>query len=66
MKKNTRPICYKCNVPMKIGKALENGFTGSPDFLGDQSGVKTISADPKKVKMIDCWKCPECGHSIKA
>lgn len=59
-----RPICNKCKVAMKIGEALENGFTGSPDFYGDQSGVMTISADPSKVKMVKCWKCPKCGKSL--
>lgn len=58
------PICKKCNVPMKTGMALQNGFTGSPDFMGDQSGVMTISADPRKVAVVDCWKCPVCGKSL--
>jgi hypothetical protein len=49
---------------MKKGEALKNGFTGSPDFMGDQGGVMTISPDPRKVKMVPCWKCPKCGKSI--
>lgn len=49
---------------MKTGMALQNGFTGSPDFMGDQSGVMTISADPRKVAVVDCWKCPVCGKSL--
>jgi hypothetical protein len=58
------PACHRCDVPMKEGSALVNGYSGSPDFAGDQSGIMTISADPKKVAMVSCWKCPKCGHSI--
>jgi hypothetical protein len=49
---------------MKQGMALQNGWTGLPDFAGDQSGVVTISPDPRKVAVVDCWKCPKCGRSI--
>ena len=57
-------FCYRCKLPMQTGVALMNGFTGSPDFMGDQSGVLTITTDASKIKMVECWKCPKCGKSL--
>lgn len=49
---------------MKKGTALENGLSaGCPDFTGDTYGM-TLSPDHTKVKMVNVWKCPKCGHSI--
>jgi len=49
---------------MKEGMALINGWSGGlGDFDGDKEGC-TLSPDSKKVKMVPCWKCPKCGHSI--
>lgn len=54
-------ICKRCNVPMEIGKAIK--------YKGREKGERgihcianpIISAD--MLQMIDCWKCPKCGHS---
>ena len=64
--KKTIPACKKCHVRMVLGIALVNGTKGSPDFPGDtgkEDGC-TQSADSLKVKLVHCWKCPKCGHSI--
>ena len=51
---------------MKSGVALQNGFSGAPDFPGDTGKERgcTVSLDSLKVKIVPCWKCPKCGHSI--
>lgn len=51
--------CKRCRVPMEIGVALENKFNTSNDPLGGTVYQTTES------KMIDCYKCPSCGHSEK-
>lgn len=51
--------CKLCNTGMKIGFAIE------PRFHGNARGImqfdQTMKAD--EIKIMDCWKCPECGHS---
>ena len=49
---------------MEVGFALVNGWSdGMGDFEGDKEGC-TLSPDSSKVRMVPCWKCPKCGHSI--
>jgi len=61
------PSCRRCSVPMGKSTAIANTLVaGMPDFL-NQVGVEvrgiTVSyGGPGKV--IPCWKCPKCGHSI--
>ena len=54
--------CPRCNVEMKMGVALKNRPTGIPDFIGDDF-VCTVSYC-KEADLIECLKCPECGHSL--
>ena len=61
--KKTIPKCRRCHVNMKPGTALENGVSGTPDFSGDKDAC-TLYLDPAKVSVVNCWKCPKCGHSI--
>ena len=57
----TTKSCRKCGTDMAPGKALVQTFTrGSPDLGGE---VMTFSAGGPG-KLIDCWKCVACGHSI--
>jgi hypothetical protein len=56
------PTCYKCKVAMVESKAhLETITKGTPDFPG--ATVSTFSTGGPGV-LIECFKCPECGHSI--
>lgn len=51
--------CPRCNVEMVKGQAID-GFSGRP--------VRSIAAfqavvDHKTLKLVECLKCPKCGHS---
>lgn len=52
--------CKKCGAGMKLGKAIEQT---SVCHDRDMGGVVTMSPGGPG-KLIDCWKCPECGYSI--
>jgi len=54
--------CKKCGGTMKPGKAIEQTWTGTPDFPGDAHCV-TMSPGGTG-KLIDCMKCAECGWSM--
>ena len=57
------PVCAKCSLPMIRGKALEQTYVGgTPDFPGDTHASTFSAGGPGR--LIDCWKCPECGWSI--
>lgn len=58
----TAPKCHKCNVVMERGHAIRETFTGVPDFPGCSEVVTVSPGGPGK--LVDCWKCPKCGHSI--
>ena len=51
--------CKLCNTGMKIGFAIE------PRFHGNARGIMPFDQTMKvdEIKIMDCWKCPECGHS---
>ena len=46
---------------MKKGIALQEGYSGVPDFIGSKE-VVTISLSGQSV-LINVWKCPKCGAS---
>ena len=54
--------CKKCNGAMKLSKAIEQTYTGLPDFPNDQYPV-TLSPGGTG-RLVDCLKCCECGWSI--
>ena len=53
--------CKKCGGTMKPSKAIEQTYTGSPDFVGGP--VVTMSAGGPG-KLVDCLKCEKCGWSV--
>lgn len=54
--------CKKCGGAMKPGKAIEQTWTGTPDFYGD---ARAVTMSPGGMgKLIDCMKCEDCGWSI--
>lgn len=52
--------CPKCGTEMKMGIAIK-----PPDHDGcrivDLWFTRLIRAED--IELIDCWKCPKCGHS---
>ncbi len=62
--KDDKPTCRRCNTQAKRGKALKNTLAGSSEWAdGDMEGATlTLSGN---ADLIDCWKCPKCGHSWK-
>ena len=56
-------ICRSCKLTMYPGKALAQTLTGSGDFHDDDDVVTLSPGGPGK--LIDCWKCPQCGRSVE-
>jgi hypothetical protein len=59
----TAPIlhCIKCGGRMIESKALEEIYSGTPDFTGGE--VVTMSPSGR-ARLIDCLKCEKCGWSV--
>ena len=55
--------CRRCGGEMRPGKAMQQTFTGAPDFPGKD--VVTLSPGGPGV-LVDCLKCSQCGHSVTA
>ena len=53
--------CRKCGGHMKPGKAIQQTYTGTPDFL--DGAVVTLSVGGPG-RLVDCDKCEKCGHSV--
>lgn len=56
------PICRRCGGQMKPGIALEQTYTGRPDFPGGEA-VTMSAGGPGR--LIDCMKCEKCGWSVR-
>ena len=54
--------CRKCNGKMKEGKAIEQTYTGIPDFIGDDHICTVSPGGPGK--LIKFLKCEDCGWSV--
>lgn len=55
--------CRKCNGLMQPSKAIDQTYTGSPDFIG--GAVVTMSPGGPG-RLVDCMKCEACGWSVSA
>lgn len=55
-------LCKKCRGEMRPGKAIEQTYSGIPDFPGDK--YPTTVSPGGKGKLIECLKCENCGWSI--
>ncbi len=53
------PLCRRCDVQAVRGSALHNQLC---EFKDDGGGHPTVYPSDHPA-IIDCWKCPECGHS---
>ena len=56
--------CAKCGGRMLPGKAIEQTYTGVPDFIGDSYPVTLSAGGPGR--LVDCLKCEACGWSVTA
>lgn len=57
------PYCCKCMTHMVDAIALQQTYVGGmPDFEGE--GYSSTFYAGGTGKVIDCWKCPDCGRSI--
>lgn len=54
--------CRKCGGTMAPSKAIEQTYTGVPDFPGDDN-ITTLSQGGPGV-LVDCLKCRACGWSV--
>lgn len=54
-------VCPRCYGPMRPGKATMQTFRGFADFPGGEA-VTMSPGGPGK--LIDCFKCERCGHSV--
>ena len=49
---------------MHDGQAIKETFSGMPDFPGSE--VVTLSpASTRSIEIVDCYKCVECGWSVR-
>lgn len=51
-------ICKKCNVKMVQGTAIKSQFIHGERPFGWPGYI-----NHKTIKIIDCLRCPKCGHS---
>lgn len=58
------PICKKCNVPAKRGQALQNTLAGSSEWADGSMDDATLTLSGN-AELVQCWKCPSCGHAWK-
>lgn len=60
---NDAPTCSRCHTPMQPGKAIAETYRGGiPDFPSDEHASTFYAGGPGR--LIDCLKCPSCGHSV--
>lgn len=54
--------CSKCKIELVKGIAIQETYTGIPDF--NDGHVCTLSPGGPG-KLIDVLKCPQCGKSFQ-
>lgn len=53
--------CERCKIPMKIGIAIgEENSRMKGEICRYIVPTDTVLKDPL---LLECWKCPKCGHS---
>lgn len=57
------PICKSCSVDMEKSTALLNGMEYSEDFGGDAGQPGSTGSRTGTARMVEVWKCPQCGFS---
>jgi hypothetical protein len=54
-------VCPRCDVPYVPGEAIEQTWTGRPEWPGDTIYTMTPGGAGR---LVPCLKCPKCGHSV--
>lgn len=54
--------CKKCGGVMRRGVALEQTFTGTPDFAGGEVVAMSLGGSGR---LVACLKCSLCGFSTR-
>ena len=57
----TNTLCPKCKVEMIEGKAIQYGSKHFNENVCIGFGRPIVNH--KNLKLIECLKCPKCGHS---
>ncbi len=55
--------CRKCGTPSKEGKAIVNQLVNSRGIPAEECGRGETVSRIGKPQMVNCNKCPNCGHS---
>lgn len=50
-------ICKFCIIEMKDGFVIDPGY----NIKWFDNGYRFVDKD--SLEVLDCWKCPDCGHS---
>ena len=50
--------CERCGTEMIIGKVIDPGYMENALYIAPLPPITE-----KTLRMIDCYKCPKCGHS---
>ncbi len=58
---NIGHCCRRCGGRMKRGIALEQTYTGSPDFPGGEAVTMSPGGSGR---LVECMKCEKCGWSV--
>lgn len=60
----SRVFCRECGTKAELSKALLNTLV-SFDDLGNDAGQRgTTQSRMGPAELVDCHKCPNCGHSF--
>ena len=57
-------LCRRCKVQMKPGVAMGQTWVSFEDFGGDAGSLGATWSAGGPGSVIECWKCPRCGHSV--
>ena len=55
---NNTPKCPKCFIDLKSGKILSKSYD-----VHERGGIMYVKPEASDGKLIECLKCPTCGHS---
>lgn len=52
-------ICKRCNIEMKLGQAIHTDRDPPRNVCFGFGNIR----EKHPLKIVQCWKCPKCGHS---
>lgn len=63
MKTKETSVCRECGTIGKPSKAMLNELVSFDDFGNDAGKRGTTQSRVGKAQLVNCTKCPNCGHS---